>query len=413
MSNRTSALVVGAAAIMLVASFSVQPEDARASESDDAAIAEIEAILAAASLALDDSVAAAITEIGNAKTNGDANSAQNAAHSVVDSIYSAAVDDLAKVSEQALWSEPVVAAELAAVGSLDARSAQAKAEISAAYDDWLAANWEWTAADVIADIEWWVQHGTARLDEIVEDYTEDLAEAIDTTEAAAIRDQATEDIARRVEQTITKLGIELARLPDDLTVEAAHAQAVADVQAAGDSAQRTVNELFDALVENQPPVTTTTTSAVPPVTTTTTSPPASTTTTSTTTTTTAAPPTTTPSAPTTTTTVVAALLPPVDPPMAEVLFMTEIPTPAFLPSTATSASNLADETPMATVGMVRRVVDSQLPAGVSTVAAGPLVVLGLVIDAIRAAGGLMALPWLLLGVYMFGLLRQQRSVLTA
>jgi hypothetical protein len=64
---------------------------------------------------------------------------------------------------------------------------------------------------------------------------------------------------------------------------------------------------------------------------------------------------------------------------------------------------------MATVAMVRRVVDSQLPAGVATVAAGPLVVLGLIIDAVRAAGALMAVPWLLLGIYMTGLLRTQRN----
>ncbi|MBT8215801.1 MAG: hypothetical protein KJO17_03015, partial [Acidimicrobiia bacterium] len=56
---------------------------------------------------------------------------------------------------------------------------------------------------------------------------------------------------------------------------------------------------------------------------------------------------------------------------------------------------------------------SQLPAGVSTVAVGPLVVLGLVFDAIRAAGALMAVPWLILGAYMVGLLRQRTHGLTA
>ena len=52
-----------------------------------------------------------------------------------------------------------------------------------------------------------------------------------------------------------------------------------------------------------------------------------------------------------------------------------------------------------------RVVESQLPAGVSSVAVGPLVVLGLIVDAVRAAGALMAVPWLLLTIYMVGLLR--------
>ena len=64
---------------------------------------------------------------------------------------------------------------------------------------------------------------------------------------------------------------------------------------------------------------------------------------------------------------------------------------------------------MATVGFVRRVVDSQLPSGVATIAAGPLVVFGLIIDAIKAAGGLLVVPWLVLGIYMAGLLRGWRG----
>lgn len=64
---------------------------------------------------------------------------------------------------------------------------------------------------------------------------------------------------------------------------------------------------------------------------------------------------------------------------------------------------------MATVGLVQRVVDSQLPAGVSTVAAGPLVVLGLIIDAVRAAGALMAVPWIVLGGYVLLLLRTRKT----
>lgn len=74
-------------------------------------------------------------------------------------------------------------------------------------------------------------------------------------------------------------------------------------------------------------------------------------------------------------------------------------------SSAEMSSVAVTDSEISTVGMVRRVVDTQLPAGVSTVAAGPLVVLGLIIDAVRAAGSLMAVPWLLLGIYMVGLLR--------
>lgn len=92
-------------------------------------------------------------------------------------------------------------------------------------------------------------------------------------------------------------------------------------------------------------------------------------------------------------------------------FMAELPDPVVLSATGGSFSELPDESSMATVGLVRRVVDSQLPVGVSAVAAGPLVVLGLIIDAIRAAGALMAVPWLLLGVYMAGLLRNSRATL--
>ena len=61
---------------------------------------------------------------------------------------------------------------------------------------------------------------------------------------------------------------------------------------------------------------------------------------------------------------------------------------------------------MEAFGFVRRVVDSQLPVGMGAVAAGPLLVLGLIFDAIWAAGTLMVIPWLMLGLYMTGLLRQ-------
>ena len=430
MTNRTSILVFAAAAAMLVASFSLQSEDARASGSDDAALAEIAAIKEAAESGIDEIVTAAITEIGGATSKGDANSMANAARNDVDSIYWAAVDDLARVSEQASWSEPVVAAELDAAGALEVRASEAIVAIDAAHNAWLEANWEWTAAQVAANIEWWVEHGRKRLDDIVDEYAEYLEAAVDTAAAAALRDEALADVETSVGQTIAKLDTELAQLPDDPDVRAAYTQALADIQAAGSSAERTLNDLFDAFADNQPPATTTTTSTVPPVTTTTTLPPASTTTTSTaitpptststTTTTTPAPTTTTSVAPattttttSTTTTLAAALLPPRRPPMDEILFMTQPPAPTVLSASSSSASNPADESPMATVGLVRRVVDSQLPAGVSTIAAGPLVVLGLVIDAVRAAGALMAIPWLLLGIYMVALLRQSRAVVEA
>lgn len=427
MANRTSLLVISIAATLLIASFSLQSEGVRASESHDAAFAEIDAIKTAAWSAIDDRTAAAIAEIGGAVKVGEANSAKNAGLNAIESIYGAAVEDIAEVVEGAPGAEPVAAAGQAAVDALAAQAAQATAEITAAHDAWLDANWEWTAEDIIADIEWWVEHGIKRLDDIVDDYASDLGESPDSDAAAALRDEALADAALSIQLTIEKLDGELARLPDDPAVQAAHTQALTDVEAARGEAELTLNALFDEFVENQPPATTTTTSTVPPVTTTstippatttTTRPPASTTTTSTTTTTLApatSTTTTTTVAPTTTTTttLATALLPSVDPPMAEALFMTDMPAPIVLSASPASASNLPDDSQMATVGLVRRVVDSQLPAGVSTVAAGPLVVLGLVIDAIRAAGALMAVPWLLLGFYMAGLLRHQRSALTA
>ncbi len=85
--------------------------------------------------------------------------------------------------------------------------------------------------------------------------------------------------------------------------------------------------------------------------------------------------------------------------------MAELPAPVVLSSATMSSAIVMEDSDMAAVGMVRRVVESQLPAGVSTVAAGPFVVLGLIVDAVRAAGTLMAVPWLLLGIYMVGLLR--------
>jgi hypothetical protein len=427
MTNRTSILAFAASAVMLVVSFTLQSEDARASESDDAAIAGIEAITAAAWDGIDEAAAAAVSEIESAIKVGEATSAHNAGLSAVGSIYSSAVDELARVSEQALWSEPVVAAALEAAAALGGRAAQAVGDIDAALEAWLAVNRELMAAEVVADIEWWVQHGGARLDDIVEEYGVELGVADGSAAAVEMRDEAIADVERSVGQTTTKLDAELARLPDDPAVQAAHAQAVVDVQAAGDSAEATIGELFDAFVGIQPPSTTTTTSTVPPSTTTTVGPAVPTTTTTTTTTTpttrppvpitttsttttTVAPAAATSIPPTTTTTTTMLLpqvaqLPPVDPPIF--MFMAERPAPAVLSAMAESSADVADESSMASVMLVRRVVDSQLPAAVSVVAAGPLVVLGLIVDAIRAAGALMAVPWLLLGIYVVGLLRRQ------
>ncbi|NNJ47446.1 MAG: hypothetical protein HKP18_06395 [Acidimicrobiia bacterium] len=91
--------------------------------------------------------------------------------------------------------------------------------------------------------------------------------------------------------------------------------------------------------------------------------------------------------------------------------MPTLPEPIVLSAAATEIDLTTAETieEIATVGFVRRVVDSRLPPGVATVAAGPLVVLVLIVDAVKAAGGLLLAPWLLLAVYMTGLLRGWRA----
>ena len=74
-----------------------------------------------------------------------------------------------------------------------------------------------------------------------------------------------------------------------------------------------------------------------------------------------------------------------------------------------SQSTSPDISATATVGFMSRVVDSRLPSVVSAVAVGPLVVLGLVLDAIRSAGIFMVIPWILLMGYMVTLLMTNRE----
>ena len=175
--------------------------------------------------------------------------------------------------------------------------------------------------------------------------------------------------------------------------------------------EQAIAVMHDAWVAEHVPSATTTTTTTVAVTTVTTRPPATTTTTRPTTTTLVAPttsPTTVAPATTTTTTTLAAAaqLPSTEPPPpSDTAYMADPPETQVLSETVSGASSEMTSSDMATVGLVRRMVDSQLPAGVSTVAAGPLVVLGLVLDAVLAAGSLMLVPWVLLGIYMVGLLR--------
>ena len=93
------------------------------------------------------------------------------------------------------------------------------------------------------------------------------------------------------------------------------------------------------------------------------------------------------------------------------VYMPNLPAPLVLAG-AVGGESVVGKSELSTVGFVRRVVDSHLPAGIGAVAAGPLVVLGLIFDAVTAAGALMLVPWLALSIYMIGLLRGRRLVLS-
>ncbi|NNL13328.1 MAG: hypothetical protein HKO82_06530, partial [Acidimicrobiia bacterium] len=288
----------------------------------------------------------------------------------------------------------------------------AKSQITSLYEAWKFEYNAPPAEEVIANIDTTLVDGVANIAGIVDQLTIQFEVHVDSILVADEEHaDALGDLDELVADTIEDLDSELAHRPFDVTVEAAHTAAVNDLAAAAAAAVSTIDATHAAWVaENTVPPSTTTTTAPPPTTTTTVRP-ATPSPTSTTTTSTVPPTTTTTTTPvassTTTTTTVApaAPLPPSQPPMSESAYLPSLPAPVVLSAAAETSLERSAGGEMATVGFVRRVVDSQLPAGVSTVAAGPLVVLGLIVDAIRAAGALMAVPWLLLGIYMVGLLR--------
>ncbi|MGI9610801.1 MAG: hypothetical protein ACR2NL_10965 [Acidimicrobiia bacterium] len=265
----------------------------------------------------------------------------------------------------------------------------------------------------------------AIVDDLIHQFEHDLVHNVD--EAAQEREEALAELDEVVAEIIEDLDNELAARPFDVVVQEAHAGALNSLATAAAAAAATIEATYEAWIDDNTTVTTlpttTTTTVTPSTTTTTTTPtttttapatvttvrPTTTTSTTTTTTVSVAPPPT-PATTTTTSTTVATLpapaaLPPIDT-GSGVDFMTG-PRPTAVSSAATQGPTTSEDG-MATVAFVRRVIDSELPAGVSTVAAGPLVVLGLILDAILAAGTVMLVPWIGLIVYMLFLLRERR-----
>ena len=447
MAHRTAFLVVLGALVLLMASFSLQSTIAYAHDADEDAIAEIYAIKDTATADIDGVVAAVTAAMPAATSESEAAALRDGAWSDIGAIAWAAGGQMWWVADDAHWSPPVHDAFWDAVGQLEWHKSEADGEVLALYEAWVAQHAGPTPEEVVAAIDQELSNGLSKIAAIVAQFEEQLNDADSEAEATQARDEALAALDDRVAGTLNRLGSQLELLPDDPTVQAAYDGAVGTLHESADAAAATINSQYEQWVDGQtappppsttttlPPTTTTTvvlptttttvvvtttttppttttlapatttttmTTPVPPATTTTASPAPTTTTTVPPTSTTTIPPTTT----TTTTLAPAAMLPDLPPPTGQASFMAKMPDPVVLSSTAASADQETKDD-MAAVALVRRVVETQLPAGVATVAAGPLVVLGLVFDAIRAAGALMAVPWLILGVYMVGLLRQR------
>lgn len=408
MGNRAAFLVLAAAGAMLAASFGLHSEAAYAESSPSDAINEIGAIQDEAWDGIDATVAAAAAELEDATTVDQAKAIRDLAEAAVDGAFDQAIHDMSHVVAAADDHPDVEAAFDAAKDALDEHAAGAEGDIKALYDDWKFEHEAPPAAEVISKIDEKLTDGLERLDGILERYQDDLAQAKVVEEADADRDKALEDIADRYARVADDIDDALSERPFDPEVVQAHSSAVSRLDSAAAVADHSIRAMHEAWPAGtttsttvpRPPATRPTRPVPPPPTTPFTRPPTTgpTTTTST------------PTSSTTTTTLnQAAQLPSTGPSEPGGPAAAPDPAPAVLSDTAArSVADPGDGT-MAAVGFVRRIVDSQLPTGVATVAAGPLVVLGLVIDAIRAAGAVMLVPWLLLGVYMAGLLSARSS----
>ena len=429
MAQRTAFIVLLGALTMLGANFSIQSQAAFAHSSNSFSFNMINAVENSASAQIRVVPGQVAEDLVGVTATSEAKGIRDDGLGRIDAVYWEAMDDLYWIVADAHWDSEVLAEAEAVQAALEAQAAAASSEVLGHYD-------AWESNDVIRRIGNKLANGLGKIDDIVAALVDEFATGqVDSLEEAGeAKSEALSALTAQVDATKGKLDSQLSRRPSDPAVQAAHAEALAQLTEAAETASSIIVSTYEAWVaENTaPPTTTTTTTTVPPTTTTTTVPPTTTTTTTapppptttttvpptTTTTTTTVPLTTTtttiapppPSTTTTTTTTLPApaALPPTPPSISDTAFMAGTPARTVQVSAVSSTEVMASESEMATVGFVSRIVDSQLPPGVSTVAAGPLVVLGLVVDAIRAAGSLMAVPWIVLIVYMLGLLRERR-----
>ncbi|NNF09525.1 MAG: hypothetical protein HKN74_04500 [Acidimicrobiia bacterium] len=391
MDRRITWGVVVAAVGLLALSFGTQATTASAESSGDP-IAAIGAIAAGTEAGIDGIVSGAGSDLENASTTSEANEIRNWARSAVDDLYDIADDQIAAIVDEHHNDEQVEQVAETTLDELGDYADAADQEIKDLHDAWKVQNSAPPAAAVIDAMTEAVAFGVEKITKILDDFADDLG-AVDTVgEAADERDAALHRIDQRAGSTRDELDRELATRSFDQAVAAAHAQAVADVDSAAAATSASVEAAYAAW---QPPQTTTTvTSSTEPPQSEATPPPSPS----------PAPPSERPEQPSTD----PQTAPPLDPDLAPVARLpSTVATPVgILGASATGTTAAATPEAMPAVGLVRRVVDTQLPAGLATVAAGPLVVLGLVVDAVLAAGGLMLIPWALLAVYMVGLLRR-------
>ena len=232
-----------------------------------------------------------------------------------------------------------------------------------------------------------LEDGVEDIEDEVSDYQETLDETSSQGVANAERLEAIEEVKDVEKDARTTINLISAGYHSNPSVQAAFTNAMVQLVQTKAAALNQIEEMYESWIAAN--TTTTTVPPTPPP------PPATTTTTPATTTT------------TTTTTLPAAVLLPDLPDKPESSFMATAPD--VVVSTQSESPDISAEGATATVGFMSRVVDSRLPAVVSAVAVGPLVVLGLVLDAIRSAGIFMVVPWILLMGYMVTLLMTNRE----
>jgi hypothetical protein len=260
-----------------------------------------------------------------------------------------------------------------------------------------------TPEETVAHIYAEVGDAVAAMEDVLAEYEEKLAGATSQGEADEARQGALENVRSAEGDARTKIQELAAEYHSNKDVQTAMSESLFILASTKGAATDRIEEMYEAWLAGQ---STTATTKVPP----TTLPPSPAKTTTTTTTEQAPTTSTTTTTPTTTTTttVPAAVLLPDLPDKPESSFMAVAQEPAVMVSSGSASTDMVDEDAMPMVGFVTRVVDSQLPASISAIAVGPLVVLGLVFDAIRSAGIIMMIPWILLIGYMAVLLVANR-----